>query len=662
MTNKVLYILLVLILLFPIASRKVYAENLNSPTLDDQTNDFLEKNTLDKTKFCEKLKAKTVRTIEFGKKSDFQNIVDQYEKDEEAISLGTNGNIFLYSKTEGRNTHFLVINEAEQLIYFPKDSSGLFSGLTFLKEISFRNVDTSRVEDMSSMFSKCKGLLNLDLSGLDTSRVKSMTGMFYGCGFLEEINFKNFNTANVESMSNMFFYCYKLKNLDLSSFNTSKVTTMASMFEECRGLTSLDLSSFYTPKLTQINRMFCESNNLKSINLCNFNTANVEMMSSIFKNCQALTSLDLSSFDTSKSTSFFEMFCGCSNLKTIYATKDFNTTDTNNKDRMFYKCSALVGGNGTICDSSKTGSTYAKIDRQGQEGYFTGCYNISLESSGNGELTASSSKATAGTGVTINLKADQGYEFDTWEVFPQGLEITKDQGENTYSFIMPAQGIKIKASFKKISADLPGEDEGSEQEQEPETWPEEPSEPESPDSESEEKDHLEENHLQSFILNYLFFSPLVVSPKAQDSKSLEPSTLTTETLINIGSDILQIDINGSKSQIKMDVKAYIKDGRTMLPIRFVGQALGFKVEWDQGSETVSLKNQDTLVEIPIQTKKIIVNGREFQSDIKPELKADRTMMPVANIARALGLKDGAEISWDPVSQKVTIIRTVVLEK
>ena len=32
----------------------------------------------------------------------------------------------------------------------------------------------------------------------------------------------------------------------------------------------------------------------------------------------------------------------------------------------------------------------------------------------------------------------------------------------------------------------------------------------------------------------------------------------------------------------------------------------------------------------------------------------RTMLPIANIARALGLKDGQDIKWDEAKQEVTI--------
>ena len=129
----------------------------------------------------------------------------------------------------------------------------------------------------------------------------------------------------------------------------------------------------------------------------------------------------------------------------------------------------------------------------------------------------------------------------------------------------------------------------------------------------------------------------------------------------IGIGTIDRDINGVDSKIKMDVAPYIRDGRTMLPIRYVAEALGFDVEWIRSTRTVVLKNNSTRVEIPVDTNKIIVNGTVYTSDVKPQIKNNRTMLPIANIARALGLKDGKDIIWNSKSKMVTIYRSIVVK-
>lgn len=109
----------------------------------------------------------------------------------------------------------------------------------------------------------------------------------------------------------------------------------------------------------------------------------------------------------------------------------------------------------------------------------------------------------------------------------------------------------------------------------------------------------------------------------------------------------------------MDVAPYVKGGRVMLFARYVAEAMGFDVEWIETTRTVIIKDQGNVVEMPVDTNKIIVNGKVYESYVKPEITNSRTILPIANIARALGLKDGQDIFWNSATQKATITRTVL---
>ena len=151
------------------------------------------------------------------------------------------------------------------------------------------------------------------------------------------------------------------------------------------------------------------------------------------------------------------------------------------------------------------------------------------------------------------------------------------------------------------------------------------------------------------------------SPKPKEEKPVTKMEMDWKLELAIGIGTIDRDINGVDSKIKMDVAPYIRDGRTMLPIRYVAEALGFDVEWIRSTRTVVLKNNSTRVEIPVDTNKIIVNGTVYTSDVKPQIKNNRTMLPIANIARALGLKDGKDIIWNSKSKMVTIYRSIVVK-
>ena len=150
-----------------------------------------------------------------------------------------------------------------------------------------------------------------------------------------------------------------------------------------------------------------------------------------------------------------------------------------------------------------------------------------------------------------------------------------------------------------------------------------------------------------------------VAEEEKEEKPAEKTTMTEiKAIATIGSKELEILINGISSKKTMDVAAQINNGRTMLPLRFVAEALGFKVMWISETRTVVIYDDEFKVEIPVDSNLIIVNGVSYESDVKPQLVNNRTLLPIANIARALGLKDGTDILWNPQTRQATVIRRV----
>ncbi len=92
----------------------------------------------------------------------------------------------------------------------------------------------------------------------------------------------------------------------------------------------------------------------------------------MFASC-AVATLDFRGFDPSHLTDLFYTFSGCSHLTTIYADSTWALpTSGISGSQCFYSCStSLVGGNGTVCASSKTGYTNFRIDTASTPGYVT---------------------------------------------------------------------------------------------------------------------------------------------------------------------------------------------------------------------------------------------------------------------------------------------------
>lgn len=101
-------------------------------------------------------------------------------------------------------------------------------------------------------------------------------------------------------------------------------------------------------------------------------------------------------------------------------------------------------------------------------------------------------------------------------------------------------------------------------------------------------------------------------------------------------------INGEAKTL--DAAPVIRDSRTMLPVRFVAEAFGATVEWDGATSTATIKTDDVEIKITIGSKTALVNGEEVKLDAPAFIESSRTYMPVRFVAENLGAKvdwDGA---------------------
>lgn len=111
----------------------------------------------------------------------------------------------------------------------------------------------------------------------------------------------------------------------------------------------------------------------------------------------------------------------------------------------------------------------------------------------------------------------------------------------------------------------------------------------------------------------------------------------------------------------MDTAPYIKEDRTMLPVRFVGEALGLTVDYIPETRTAHLYGDGKDIKIDLRNGTMKVNGRDFPLETGPDLIDDRTFLPVAVLGEALGMtrenpESGYDISWYGYSKTVIITR------
>ena len=111
--------------------------------------------------------------------------------------------------------------------------------------------------------------------------------------------------------------------------------------------------------------------------------------------------------------------------------------------------------------------------------------------------------------------------------------------------------------------------------------------------------------------------------------------------------MVRVYVNGVRVEAK---EAYIKDGRTMLPMWAIFEALGAEVTWDNEAKCAIAIKDGAEVKITIGEAALYKNGEKIALDASAEIVNDRTMVPVRAIAEAFG----ANVTWDNDNRCVII--------
>lgn len=115
-----------------------------------------------------------------------------------------------------------------------------------------------------------------------------------------------------------------------------------------------------------------------------------------------------------------------------------------------------------------------------------------------------------------------------------------------------------------------------------------------------------------------------------------------------GSNDIGVYVSGN--MVEFDQKPLIHNGRTIVPLRAIFEALGARVEWDQATSTATSYKDDVVVSLTINNDILLKNGEKIVLDVPALLVNGRTMVPVRAISEAFGL----EVGWDSAANSVVI--------
>ncbi|NIK72489.1 copper amine oxidase N-terminal domain-containing protein [Paenibacillus sp. BK720] len=113
---------------------------------------------------------------------------------------------------------------------------------------------------------------------------------------------------------------------------------------------------------------------------------------------------------------------------------------------------------------------------------------------------------------------------------------------------------------------------------------------------------------------------------------------------------IRIIVN-EKAIIFRDAKPfYDKNGRVQVPLRFVSEAIGAKVQWDEVTRKVTVTLGGDKIELSIGKRSYTLNGQEFQMDTSSILNHGTTYVPIRFVGQALG----ALVTFDALHNTIHI--------
>ena len=113
-------------------------------------------------------------------------------------------------------------------------------------------------------------------------------------------------------------------------------------------------------------------------------------------------------------------------------------------------------------------------------------------------------------------------------------------------------------------------------------------------------------------------------------------------------EYIRVLINGKN--ILFNQPPVIVDGRTLVPLRAIFEAMGASVDWNNSTKTATSKLGSTTIQLTIGSNLLYKNGTAAALDVPAQLINGYTMVPVRAVAEAFG----ADVNWDGATQTVYI--------
>lgn len=102
--------------------------------------------------------------------------------------------------------------------------------------------------------------------------------------------------------------------------------------------------------------------------------------------------------------------------------------------------------------------------------------------------------------------------------------------------------------------------------------------------------------------------------------------------------VVQLMMDGSL--VTPDVPPMVKNGRTLVPVRVIAEGLGAQVAWDPATSTATISRKGQQVILRLNDKKAYINGKAVTMETPPVTYSQRMLLPLRFVGEALGTTVG----------------------
>ncbi|KRF03381.1 hypothetical protein ASG89_23360 [Paenibacillus sp. Soil766] len=101
---------------------------------------------------------------------------------------------------------------------------------------------------------------------------------------------------------------------------------------------------------------------------------------------------------------------------------------------------------------------------------------------------------------------------------------------------------------------------------------------------------------------------------------------------------MKVKFNGNLMNFENEQLPIFKNGVTLIPLRVIFEALGAEIEWNQDSYSVTATKDNTTIKLSVGDTNAIVNGAVVKLELPSEIINNKTMIPLRFVSEALGAK------------------------